>query len=45
MEQIFPTCSEAGRSSFLHVVNHLGRNVASVVFTIDVLALLKHLYA
>ena len=45
MEQIHPACSEVGRPSFLHVVNHLGQNLASVVFTIDVLALLKYLYS
>ena len=42
MEQIHLACSDAGRHSFLHVVNHLGQNRASVVITIDVLALLKH---
>ena len=45
MEQINPACSEADRPSALHVINHLGQNVASVVFTIDLLALLKHLYS
>ena len=45
MEQVHPACSEAGRPSFFHVVNHLGQNRTSVVFTIDVLARLKHLYS
>ena len=35
---------EVGKPSFLHV-NHLGQNLSSVLFTIDVLALLKHLYS
>ena len=45
MEQIHPACSEAGRLSFLHVVNYLGQTLASVVFTIDVPAPLKQLYS
>ena len=42
MEQEHPDRSEADRRSFPHVVNHLGQNLLSVLFTVDVLALLKH---
>ena len=45
MEQIHPAYSEVGRPSFLRVVNHLGQTLASVIFPIDLLALLKHLYS
>ena len=45
MVQIHPACSEVGRPISLHVVNHLGQTLASVLFTIDVIDFLKHLYA
>ena len=45
MEQIHPASFEVGRPSLLHVVNHLGQDLASIAFTIDVFALLKHLYS
>ena len=43
MVEIHPACSEVVRPSFLHVLNHWGPNLAYVVFTIYVLAILKHL--